>query len=164
MANPEDPPLPEATSGLSADVLAVTEQLQVLVGLRDFAEDSMREPLALASRWTGSKRWTGLDERSGIDRGAGVPPGGAAFANLRAIAAIGAALAETRGATAAAYDDLELPKAPIRGLADELARASLDDPRNSDVLENLAVLFDAAGDGRRAGLARDIAQTAAAQE
>jgi len=158
MANPEDPPLPEATSGLSADVLAVTEQLQVLVGLRDFAEDSMREPLALASRWTG------LDERSGIDRGAGVPPGGAAFANLRAIAAIGAALAETRGATAAAYDDLELPKAPIRGLADELARASLDDPRNSDVLENLAVLFDAAGDGRRAGLARDIAQTAAAQE
>ena len=164
MANPEDPPLPEATSGLSADVLAVTEQLQVLVGLRDFAEDSMREPLALASRWTGSKRWTGLDERSGIDRGAGVPPGGAAFANLRAIAAIGAALAETRGATAAAYDDLELPKAPIRRLADELARASLDDPRNSDVLENLAVLFDAAGDGRRAGLARDIAQTAAAQE
>jgi len=45
-------------------VLAVTEQLQALVGLRNFAEDSMREPLALASRWTG------LDERSGIDRGA----------------------------------------------------------------------------------------------
>lgn len=164
MANPENPPALEATAGLSADALAVTEQLQALVGLRRFAEDSMHQPLALASRWIGSERWTGLDERSLIDRGAGVPPGGAAFANLQVIAAIGAALAEARGDTGAAYDDLELPNELIRGLADELAKASLDDPRNIDVLENLAVLFDAAGDTRRAGLARDITQKAASRE
>jgi len=164
MANPKNPPALEATSGLSADALAVTEQLQALVGLRRFAGDSMRQPFALASRWMGSERWTGLDARSLIDRGAGVPPGGAAFANLRAIAAIGAALAEARDDTGAAYDDLELPNELIRGLADELAKASLDDPHNIDVLENLAVLFDAAGDGRRAGLARDITQKAASRK
>ncbi|MDX2481826.1 MAG: hypothetical protein QNK24_16005, partial [Desulfuromusa sp.] len=76
----------------------------------------------------------------------------------------GAALAEARGDTGGTYDDLDLPNKLIRGLADELAKASLDDPRNIDVLENLAVLFDAAGDGRRAGLARDITQKIASPE
>ncbi len=160
MANPDDPPIPEVTPGLSADALAVSEQLEALVGLRRFAQGSMRQPIALASRWTGPERSTGPDALSGIDRGAGVPPGGAAFANLQAIAAIGAALDQTRRRTGAAFNELDLPQEAIRRLADDLAKASLDDPRNVDVLENLAVLFDAVGDQRRAGLAREIAQKA----
>jgi hypothetical protein len=164
MADPAESSTPVATAGLSADALAVTEQLQALVGLRYFAENNMRQPLALASRWSGPERMTGPDERSGIDRGAGVPPGGAAFANLRAIATIGSALAEERRRTGAAYDDLELPRASLLDLADELANAALDDPGNLDVLENLAVLFDAVGDAQRGDLARGIAQKIAPRE
>jgi hypothetical protein len=157
MSRPQDPPVPDATPGLSVEALAVTEQLQALVGLRGFGEDSLRRSLALASRWTGAARRTGVDEVSGIDRGEGMPPGGAAFANLRVIAMFGAALAQAGSSGTTLFDDIQVPGGTVRGLADELARASLDDPRNIEVLENLAVLFAAAGDGRRASLAHDIA-------
>lgn len=154
MDKPENSSLPGATAGLSADALAVIEQLRLLTGLRGFARDDMRDLLAPASRRAGA------GERSRLDRGAGVPPGGAAFANLHVIVQVGVALAEVHNETGAAYDDLVLPVEKVLDFADELARASLEDPRNIDVLENLAVLFDAAGDGRRAGLARDIVQKA----
>lgn len=165
MADHEDPSSPSgtatplagmATSALSADALAVSEQLQAIAGLRHFGELEIRDTLALASRWSGPDRWSGVDERTRIERGNGVPPGGAAFANLRAIAKIGAELADAHRRTGAAYDDLELPRDSILAIADELAEAALDDPRNIDVLENLAVLFRACGDEQRADLARGI--------
>lgn len=164
MADTEGQPVPEVTPALSTDALAVTEQLAALVGLRRFAASNMRQPIELAMRWAGPDRWTGPDERSRIQRGEGVPPGGAAFANLRSIAEIGAALAAAQRESRAPYDELALSNEVVLGVAEGLAEASLDDPRNAVVLHNLAVLFAAAGDDRRADLARGIAQKSAPRD
>jgi hypothetical protein len=88
-------------------------------------------------------------------------------ASLQALTAIALALkAEARmrleQGRSPLFDELELDPAWVRDTAFTLARASLDDPRNADVLNNVAVLFDYAGESERAALARRIARDIAA--
>jgi hypothetical protein len=51
-----------------------------------------------------------------------------------------------------------LDRRTLRSIAFRLAEASLEDPRNTDVLHNLAVLFEYAGDTERAALAGRLAE------
>ncbi|HOX73062.1 MAG TPA: hypothetical protein PK001_15155, partial [Dokdonella sp.] len=60
------------------------------------------------------------------------------------------------------YDTIRLDDDAVRKVATDLARASQDDPRNVEVLNNLAVLFRVLRDERRAGLASRL--SAAAQQ
>ena len=60
----------------------------------------------------------------------------------------------------ALYNQIQLSKRGARDQAYALAKISLSDPRNPDLLHNLAVLFAYAGDGERADLARQLAETA----
>jgi hypothetical protein len=57
----------------------------------------------------------------------------------------------------AIYDSIELEPDFVGFVADSLARASQYDPRNTDVLANLGVLFDYLGDDDRAALALRLA-------
>ena len=54
------------------------------------------------------------------------------------------------------YDAIRLEEVVVRKVATTLAQASQDDPRNTEVLDNLAVLFRVLGDERRASLARRL--------
>ena len=98
----------------------------------------------------------------------GTPPGGAAFAN---VLAIGRLMSEVHRAyedqfrftgRKASFDELTVPTQTISNIAFDLAQASLYDPQNLDVLQNLAVLFDITGDPKRAVLAKELALKATA--
>ena len=123
-----------------------------------------------------------MDKWTRIDRGKGTPPGGAAFANIQSLARLAMALQrayDQRQSDLAPRlervrerlelqhgemwvghvpNDVALEADVVRDIAFDLANASLYDPRNSDVLSNLAVLFDYAGDAKRSELARTLAQ------
>lgn len=92
---------------------------------------------------------------------------GAAFANIRAMAklttSLQAAVRDYGDSLAQGYDRVELPYSRVQQIAFELADASLDDPRNTDVLNNLAVLFRYARDNERASLAERLAREAVQQ-
>lgn len=162
---------PEARKDMSTDALAAIEQIRALSDLGSVRVAGEPTALELSERWVGPHRLTGPDPALGIDRGGGgVPPGGAAFANIHAIARVVAEL-ERRLADIGShtyhplaanerYDELELPPEFLRDVAYDLAEASLDDPRNVDVLENLAILFKAAGEPARADLADRLAKSA----
>jgi hypothetical protein len=91
-----------------------------------------------------------------------VPAGGAALANALAIDRVVELLYRQTFTQAVqshepqdrVYARLEPDRAAIGAIAFDLAEASLLDPKNPDVLQNLAVLFDYAGDEKRASLAR----------
>jgi hypothetical protein len=55
------------------------------------------------------------------------------------------------------YNDVAPAPARVGEIAFDLADASLSDPDNADVLHNLGVLFQYAGDEKRATLARTLA-------
>ncbi len=150
-----------ATGGLTTEALAVAEQIEALDGLeRQSIRDIELESLEVADRWTGDSRRIGRDDRTGIERGQGVAPGGAAFANIRALAQLALALREA--SSGVPYDSVRLEPGKVAALAFELAQASQYDPKNVDVLENLALLFDIADDAERATLARSLAERAGA--
>lgn len=95
-----------------------------------------------------------------------VPAAGAALANALAIDKLAVLLqSEARrqaainhsGNVSAAYDDLAPDRQKIAAIAFALAEASPTDPDNVDVLHNLAVLFEYAGEEKRAALARSLA-------
>lgn len=132
---------PWGTASLTTEALAVSEQIEALDALQQGRVERARE---LARRWVGSERLTGLDPETGIDRGTGLPPGGAAFTNIGAMAEVAEALRKTLGSEQAST------------IAFRLAEASQYDPRNEDVLQNLAVIFRLAGDIGRAKLAQSI--------
>ncbi len=158
---------PHAPAGLTTEALAVEEQLAALDGLNAGRPEEIEEQsLAVVQRWIGPARRQGLDAERGIDRGGGLPPGGAAFRNVEALARIALSLQRAfrqiddvpEGRTQETYDTLALPQAEVAEVAFDLAQASLDDPRNRDVLDNLATLFAYAGESQRADLARSLAQ------
>lgn len=163
MARPDF--VPQARPRQTAEALAVEEQLQALEGLNaGQPQEIYEQTVATVEKWIGPSRLEGLDDERGIDRGSGLPPGGAAFANLRALGHIALALQEDfrrlgdvpEEETKAAFDSVEVDIDVVSDIAFDLAEASLDDPRNTDVLHNLAVLFDYVGDSGRAGLARSL--------
>jgi len=136
---------PRAT--LTTETLAVLDQLRALRYLN--RGNKAAEAHAIASRWSGSERLTGIDPATEIDRGQGIPPGGAAFANIGALAKVQLAMKKARTNNQTPL----LDPAIAEEIAFELADASLYDPRNADVLQNLKVLFGYAGDTERAELA-----------
>jgi hypothetical protein len=157
---------PPAMAGLSTDTLAVTEQIRALEALNGDLHQILGTSLALAERWTGPRRLTGQDPTTKIERGSGVPPGGAAFANLRMLALIAYKLqvafqrqikdAGSSGGPRLIYEKLRIPTAAVESMAFDLAEASLLDPENIDVLNNLAVVFKYAGRTKRSKLARRL--------
>lgn len=147
--------VPEAGGTLTDEARAVSDQLAALHLL---AKGTMEELFKIESI---TRRWLAR---------AGVPPGGGAFANIQALGELSIALKEQflmrsrHGASdaelAAIYDQVELDQGGARRQAFGLAKASLSDPRNPELLHNLAVLFAYAGDPERAALARRLASEA----
>jgi hypothetical protein len=87
--------LRNATDNLTAEALAVEEQIKALDGLNSTSATGVcTASLQRALRWVGPSRWKGTDKWTKIDRGRGAPPGGAAFANIRALAEIAIKLHE----------------------------------------------------------------------
>jgi hypothetical protein len=131
-------PAPAVSKELSRDTLVVARQLGVLADLR---EKKYRSAETYLSRWDGGR----------------ASDYGAPYADMFALGAIAAALQEQRDRP---YDEIRLDNAFVRGVAGGLAKASQDDPRNAQLLENLAVLFRIVGDESRAGLATRLAADA----
>lgn len=154
------------SSTLHAEALAVAEQLTALEGLAGGSARLEQTTLELAGRWDGPARLTGLDAATGIDRGSGPPPGGAAFANIRAMGRVALALevaAEEVGKASAGLDRearlamAAVPRTELLTIAFDLADALQQDPRSADALRNLVILFRCAGDEQRARLAEQLA-------
>ncbi len=152
MASPGAKRIPD---GLLPDAEAVRDQLAALEPLNRGSPAQLEVSIAPIERRLRDTASNGT-----------VPPGGAALANVRAVGKLAILLQlEARGRAREAgarnieaiYDDLAPDPAQVRAIAFELAEASLVDPRNADVLHNLAVLFAYAGDADRAQLARSLA-------
>ncbi|MGB0134991.1 hypothetical protein, partial [Dokdonella sp.] len=124
-------PAPAVTAGLSRDTTIISRQLAVLGDLRKKAFHPAETYLA---------RW---DDGSANDYGA-------PYADLLALSALAA---ELHAQGDEPYDEIRLDNTFVRGIATGLAKASQDDPRNTEVLDNLAILFQVLGDERRATLA-----------
>jgi hypothetical protein len=129
----------EVPQSLPRDAAAMAEQLAALVALAD----RPRHAVEIAEAWAG-----GL--------AGGPPPGGAGFANLLAVARVAKEL-EAAMAAGAGFDRIQLDHGTITGFARDLAEASVADPGDLDVVENLAVLFGYLGDEKRRALALQIA-------
>ncbi len=149
---------PKVDPSLTDDAKAVRDQLLALRALDEAPpEISDREALQVIDHWF-TPTATGFS----------VPPGGAAMANLRAVIEIVGALKRESleqgisggGPDDRAFDRLELDRAWVAGIADQLADASMIDPRNAIVLQNLSVLFHYVGDTARARLAESLAEDA----
>jgi hypothetical protein len=139
----------EAAESLAVDARAVGEQLTALETLDAGPEQVEAFALNTASRWL----------EAGTSAAGAIPPGGAAFANVRAMARVVLALKRA----ARERRSLALDPEQVRAVAYELAEIALVDPRNIDVLGNLEVLFTYAGDSARAALAKRLASEAATQ-
>jgi hypothetical protein len=85
---------------------------------------------------------------------------GAPYANLFALSTLGGVL---QAGSARPYDEIRLDDKVLQPIAIGLAHASQDDPRNVEVLNNLAILFRVLHDEQRAGLASRLAASASAQ-
>lgn len=146
------------TKGLTTEALAIKEQVMALKGYsRKASISNAKKSLHTAQRWVGTKRMTGLDKSTAIKRGSAIPPGGAGFANIKAIADIAIALKESKATGKVEWRQIELPIEKVKNIAFELAEASQNDPNNKIVLHNLAVLFEYIGDSKRANLALKLA-------
>ncbi|MCK8604417.1 hypothetical protein [Desulfoferrobacter suflitae] len=184
--------LRDATASLSNEALAIEEQIGALDSiLRGTKITDISRSLEVAQRWIGPNRLSGKDERTGIDRGNGTPPGGAAFANIEALAKIAYELhksiyhrREHRIDLSHApepfyprrmydyfytteikdFESIDISPHYIMRIANHLAKASLLDPNNLDVLNNLAVLFAYAGDQGRANLAMGLGKEIKSKE
>ncbi len=167
--------LRNATDYLTVEALAVEEQIKALNALNEISPDLIkRNSLNRALRWVGPNRWTGKDKWTQIDRGQGIPPGGAAFANIKIISEVAIKLREAleeRGYyireryreeyyRKLAQDIFDrycgLSKSFVEEVTTELAKASLNDPDNIDVLKNLVVLFDFLNDFHRKKIAESL--------
>jgi hypothetical protein len=127
----EGGPAPAVSTSLSRDTAVVARQLAVLGNLR---KKEYRPAEAYLSRWNGGR----------------ANDYGAPYADFLALSELATELHKQRNQP---YDEIRLDHAFVRNVATRLAEASQDDPRNTEVLDNLAVLFRVLGDERRAGLA-----------
>jgi len=154
--------LPTSNQRLSLESQAVADQLEILALLNSKSIEELHEAANQAHSW---------------QRPETVPPGGAAFANLEALAVLGLGLKEAfvevaerdfkvnvRGGEPVPdsmeqqiYDSIKLSPENVKRIASPLAKASQYDPRNTDVLGNLSVLFGYVGDADRADLAQRLA-------
>lgn len=149
MAYDERSEVPSRGETLASDSQAFLDQLwaiQVLNGTP--AHIGEQEALNVLRRWCPTK-----EEARGEESAS--PPGGAATCNLRAITkliGLGKRLAKPKS-----EEVLDLKK-QMHLAADDLAMASMSDPRHVATLENLATLFNLLGDTERSELARTLAK------
>jgi hypothetical protein len=144
--------VPEGGGALTEEARAVSDQLDAL----NLLADGTMEKLFRIERIT--RRW---------QEGQAVPPGGGAFGNIQALSVLSIALKEQflsrarRGASNAelanTYDQITVNKEGARRQAFDLAKVSLADPRNPELMHNIAVLFAYAGEPERAALAQRLA-------
>ena len=130
--------LRDVPEGVSLEADAVAHQLAALVAL----ETSPPRALDIFQSWAPSVS-------------VGPAPGDTGFANLWAVASIAAELdLDQRD-----FEEIALDRDMIAQIADELAIASVADPADLDLLDNLSVLFGYLGDERRRSLAGEIANS-----
>lgn len=136
--------IPERSEKLAPDAKAFVDQLLV-VRVLNGAYARYAEALNILKPWCPAK-----DEATSIEPAS--PPGGAATCNLRAI---------TRLISLSSMGDmhqLEYGQLVVRSVVDELATASMTDPRHVPTLKNLAILFSFLGDAKRSKLAGRLAE------
>jgi len=121
---------------ITREAQAMLEQLRALV----FLPNNPNRAIEIAERWA----------RAGSSRGA--LPSSPGFANLLAVARVNAELSKQRN-----FDQIRLRRQAVDQIANQLAEASIADPRDTDIVENLAVLFAYLGDDKRRDLALEIA-------
>jgi hypothetical protein len=131
----EGGPVPQISRAHSRDAAVVARQLVVLTNLRRKVFHPARYYL---------EKW---DYAKAADYGA-------PYAGVLALTEIASAL---QAFPTQAYDEIRLDETVLREITKTLAEASQNDPRNVEVLDNLAVLFAVLGDERRAGLAAELA-------
>jgi hypothetical protein len=129
---------PTVSKNLSRDTLVIARQLAVLADLRN---KEFRPAEVYLSRWDGGR----------------ANDYGAPYADLLALSAVADELGKHGDRP---YDAIRLDDAFVRRIAKGLAQASQDDPRNTEVLDNLAALFRVLRDERRAGLATRLSAEA----
>jgi len=132
-------PARPVSRSLTPEAEAMSQQLAGLVAL----SNNSRRAMEIAERWA----------RGGSGR---TSPAGAGFANLLAVARVKAELARmnVRGQK---FDHIRLGRQAVERIANQLADASVADPSDVDVVENLAVLFGYLADNTRRRLALEIA-------
>jgi hypothetical protein len=190
---------PPEVPGLTAEALAVRDQLTALDSLNDVP--MIDHSLALARSWSARRTPAGHGGAQPT-----VPAGGAASANVIALAEVSRRLAGAFGPAhertrpeldalrrgvvegrikrpagvpegpeasqpagplglspldvGLIYDRTAVDRAELRAIAARLADAALVDPRNQELLHNIAVLFRASGDRERADKAESLARQA----
>lgn len=127
-------PAPTPSKDLARDTLVMARQLAVLADLRG---RTFRPAEVYLARWDGAK----------------ASDFGAPYADFLALSTLADAFKQQGERP---YDAIRLDDVVVRKVATALAQASQDDPRNTEVLDNLAVLFRVLGDERRASLARRL--------
>jgi hypothetical protein len=128
------------SKSLTREAEAMLQQLTALVSL----SNNPNRATEIAERWTG------------VGSSRGIASGGAGFANLLAVARVKSELMRV-SAREPNFDRIRLSRRAIGRIADRLAEASVADPSDVDIVENLAVLFGYLGDNARRSLALDIA-------
>lgn len=146
--------IPQVTDDLQPEAHAVAAQLSVLNQL-DTSEPGRFQNAVLRP----------LESLTQAPAGSAA---GAAFANIHAMAklttSLQAAVLDYGDSLDEGYDKVELPYSRVNDIAFELANASLADPRNTDILNNLGVLFRYTRDNQRAQLAERLAREAVQQQ
>ena len=139
------------------DIIALTSGLParpVAISLTREAQAMSQQLTALVALPGDTKRATEIAEHWAS--GGSTVPGGAGFANLLAVARVKAELMRA-STTEPIFDRIRVERRVIERIADQLAKASVADPSDLNVVENLAVLFAYIGDDRRRRLALQIA-------
>jgi hypothetical protein len=119
---------------LTFEAEGMSQQMTALLSLPDNPNIAQRV----------AEGWVGRD--SGFGR--------TGFSNLFAVASIQMELKRRREVS---FDQIQLPRQTIEPIVQLLADASVEDPGDIDVVENLAALFAYLGDNRRRDLALEIA-------
>jgi hypothetical protein len=148
MAYDERARIPERSAALAPDALVVIDQLQAIDALNHApAEIADQEAMRILEAWC----------PTGAAADPAPPPGGAATCNLHAVAQL---VGQSRQAARNRASDERLPEDLLRSVTEQLARASMSDPRHVQTLRNLGTLFEVIGDDDRARLAGQLADAA----
>jgi hypothetical protein len=128
------------SKSLTREAEAMLQQLTALMSL----PNNPNRAIEIAKRW------------AGVASPRAIASGSAGFANLLAIARVQLELMRV-SARKPKFDRIRLDRQAIGQIADQLAEASVADPSDVDIVENLAVLFGYLGDNTRRRLALEIA-------